>query len=110
MTRKKLVEVLTANFAEDEEVTFVYNDDQGEVRETRVHITEHTETHCIGHYELFELATGKWLPVSLDEFNKTKRGLVNKGRFLTLVNGFLKYKWVTDRPDLKDTKRVVYIG
>ena len=110
MTRKKLVEVLTANFAEDEEVTFVYNDDQGEVRETRVEIKDHTESHCNGHYEMFETATNKWIPLSIQEMNDTRRGLINKGRFRMIAKGMEDFNWVTDGPDIKDTKRVVYIG
>ena len=44
MTRKELVEELTANFAPDEDVYFVYMDeDYGKCLEKRVEIKEHTE-------------------------------------------------------------------
>lgn len=110
MTRKELVEALTANFKEDEEVTFVYNDDKDEVRETRAKVTDHTEKRCNGHYELFDLDTGMWVSLSINEFQETLKGLINKDRFRTIVNGLYDYIWVTDGPDIEDTKKVVYIG
>lgn len=109
MTRKQLVDALTANFKEDEEVTFVYNDEHGEVRETRAKVTDHTETYCNGHYEFQESATGKWIRLSDEEYRDTIRGKINKGR-IAYCQGRLVMKFVSDGPEIEDTKKVVYIG
>ena len=63
MTRKELVDALTANFAEDEEVTFVYNDDQGEVRETKVEIREHEQETYKGHWEYKGVLVGDYADI-----------------------------------------------
>lgn len=63
MTRKELVEALTANFAEDEEVTFVYCDDQGEVRETKVEIRDHEQETCKGHWEYKGVPVGDYADI-----------------------------------------------
>lgn len=105
MTRKELVEALAANFAEDEEVTFLYNDDQGEVRETAVEIREHEQETPVGHWEC------RGVPVDYSrvrEMYRTGKGL--DGRFQSYGEIRRSLLWVDDGPPVKDVKRVVYVG
>lgn len=59
MTRKELVEQLTANFAEDEEVFVKYDDDQGVCVDPIKGIEEVSEDYCKTHYEVEK--DGKWV-------------------------------------------------
>ena len=52
MTRKELVELLTANYGEDEEVFAKYEDGQGEWVDKVVGIGDVTQTYSRGHYEV----------------------------------------------------------
>ena len=59
MTRKELVDLLVANYAEDDEVYVRYLDDQGECIDEVKSVEDVTQTHCNGHYEV-RGANGKW--------------------------------------------------
>lgn len=59
MTRKELVDLLTANYAEDDEVYVRYLDDQGECVEKVTGIQDVTQTYCKGYYEV-RGANGEW--------------------------------------------------
>ena len=48
MTAEQLVHLITDNFAADEEVTFLINDDQGVVRLTDTEVSHHTQTTVDG--------------------------------------------------------------
>ena len=65
MTRKELVEALTANFGEDEEVYVRYCDDGEELFEKIAGVETRTENLRCGHYEVEE--NGKWRRVSREE-------------------------------------------
>lgn len=105
MTRKELVDALTANFAEDEEVTFVYNDDQGEVRETNVEIRDHEQERCVGHWEYRGVRVDY---PRIKEMYRTRKGL--DGMFQSYEEIRRSLLWVDDGPPVKDVKRVVYVG
>lgn len=105
MTRKELVEALTANFAEDEEVTFVYNDDQGEVRETNVEIRDHEQERCVGHWECRGVRVDY---PRIKEMYRTGKGLDGRSQSYEEIRRSLL--WVDDGPPVKDVKRVVYVG
>ena len=105
MTRKELVEALTANFAEDEEVTFVYNDDQGEVRKTDVEIRDHEQEKCVGHWECNGVRVDY---PRIKEMYRAGKGL--DGRHQSYEEIRQSLRWVDDGPPVKDVKRVVYVG
>ena len=49
MTAEQLVHLITDNFAADEEVTFLYHDDQGAARSTDAEFGKHTQMTENGH-------------------------------------------------------------
>ena len=59
MTRKELVELLVANYGENDEVFVKYEDDQGDWVDTVKGIGDVTQTHSKGHYEVRN-ADGEW--------------------------------------------------
>jgi hypothetical protein len=98
MTRKELVEALTANFAEDEEITFVYMDEEyGENVETEVRVADHTTTRRIGHWEYFDEAKDSWV--------KIENGTPVNPDIL-----FCRKRWMPDGEVEKETKKVLRIG
>ena len=105
MTRKELVEALTANFAEDEEVTFVYDDGQGEVREANVEIRDHEQERRAGHWECRGVRVDY---PRIKEMYRAGKGL--DGRFQSYGEIRRSLLWVDDGPPAKDAKRVVYVG
>ena len=52
MTRKELVDLLVANYAEDDEVYVRYLDDQGECVDKVKGVEDMTQTYCQGYYEV----------------------------------------------------------
>ena len=96
MTAKQLVSLINANFAADEEVTFVYHDDQGAVRSTDVEVNNHTQTNVKGHWEMkqIDLATHKEEWVKTDE--------------KTAIRNALGYRFEVDST-ATDTKKVIEI-
>ena len=52
MTRKELVDLLVANYAEDDEVYVRYEDDQGECVDKVKGVEDVTQTCGKGHYEV----------------------------------------------------------
>ena len=106
MTRKELVDALTANFAEDEEVTFVYNDDQGEVRETKVEIREHEQETYKGHWEYKGVLVGDYADIR----KMYKTGIDMRGERCSYSDLHVHVKWVRDGGPFKDKRRVVYVG
>lgn len=60
MTRKELVDLLVANYAEDDEVYVRYEDDQGECVDKVKGVEDVTQTHCNGHYEVRNGIGGNW--------------------------------------------------
>ena len=58
MTRKELVDLLVANYAEDDEVYVRYFDDQGECVDKVNGVEDVTETFCQGYYEV--KVDGNW--------------------------------------------------
>jgi hypothetical protein len=59
MTRKELVDLLVANYAEDDEVYVRYLDDQGECVDKVKGVDDVIQTYCNGHYEV-RGANGEW--------------------------------------------------
>ena len=96
MTAEQLVHLITDNFAADEEVTFLYHDDQGAVRSTDAEFSKHTQTSVNGHWEMkqIDLATHKEEWVKTDE--KTAR------------KNALGYRFEVDN-STSDTKKVIEI-
>lgn len=96
MTAEQLVYLITDNFAADEEVTFLYYDDQGAVRLTDAEVSKHTQTIVNGHWEMkrIDLATHKEEWVKTDE--KTAR------------KNALGYRFEVDG-SISDTKKVIEI-
>lgn len=106
MTRKELVEALEANFAEDEEVIFVYSDDQGEVRETMVEVREHEQETCNGHWEYKGVPVGDY-----EDIRKMRRtGVDMFGNRCTYGDLHANVMWVRDGEPFKDRRLVVYVG
>lgn len=105
MTRKELVEALAANFAEDEEVTFVYNDDQGEVRETRVEVRDHEQETRVGHWECRGVRVDY---PRVKEMYRTGKGL--DGRFQSYEEIRRSLLWVDDGPPVKDVRKALVVG
>lgn len=71
MTRKELVDALTENFAEDEEITFLHMDEEyGALTFTEVEVQDYTEFHHKGHWEYLENGTGEWIPTTVSELQK----------------------------------------
>ena len=84
MTRDELIELLTENYSPDEEVTFVYEDDEWcECRTTAASIGTIEEVHSNGHFEIH------YAPKS--------------GRYCNL-------EWVQDSPREVIKKKVLRIG
>ena len=106
MTRKELVEALAANFAEDEEVTFVYCDDQGEVRETKVEVREHEQETCRGHWEYKGVPVGDYSDIR----KMYRTGIDMHGERCSYSDLHVHVKWVRDGEYFRDRRRVVYVG
>ena len=51
MTRDELIKYLIDNFEADEEINFVYNDDEGDVRTNKCFVYMHDREIIEGHYE-----------------------------------------------------------
>ena len=66
MTRKELVDLLVANYAEDDEVYVRYLDDMGECVDKVTGVGDVTQTHCNGHYEV-RGANGEWEKLAEDD-------------------------------------------
>ena len=96
MTAEQLVHLITDNFAADEEVTFLVNDDQGAVRLTDAEVSHHTQTTVNGHWEMkqIDLATHK------EEWVKTDEATARKNA--------LGYRYEVDS-STSDTKKVIEI-
>lgn len=96
MTAEQLIHLITDNFSADEEVTFLYHDDQGAVRSTDVEVNKHTQTTVNGHWEMkqIDLATHK------EEWVKTDSKTAHKNA--------LGYRFKFDNPT-SDTKKVIEI-
>ena len=60
MTRKELVDLLVANYAEDDEVYVRYEDDQGECVDKVKGVEDVTQTCCNGHYEVRNGVGEEW--------------------------------------------------
>ena len=60
MTRKELVDLLVANYAEDDEVYVRYEDDQGECVDKVKGVEDVTQTCCNGHYEVKNENGSEW--------------------------------------------------
>lgn len=96
MKAKELIECIRASFNDDEEVTFLYHDDQGAVRSTDVEVNNHTQTNVKGHWEMkqIDLATHKEEWVKTDE--------------KTAIRNALGYRFEVDSTS-SDTKKVIEI-
>ena len=97
MTAEQLVNLITANFAAGEEVTFLYHDDQGAVRSTDVEVSNHTQTNVKGHWEMkqVDLATHKEEWVKAD-WEVARRNALGR-------------RFVPDGTTSIDTKKVIEI-
>ena len=97
MTAEQLVHLITDNFAADEEVTFLYHDDQGAVRSTDAEFGKHTQMTVNGHWEMkqIDLATHK------EEWVETDSETAHKNA--------LSYRFEVDGPSTSDTKKVIEI-
>lgn len=96
MTRKELVEALTANFAEDEEITFLYMDEEyGETTNTKVAVKDHTEVIKKGHWEYYDGEQDTW---------------VKECEHIDPLTIFCRRRWMPDEGVTKVTKKVLYIG
>lgn len=67
MTRKELVDLLVANYAEDDEVYVRYEDDQGECVDKVKGVRDVTQTHCNGHYEVRKDKDSEWETLGEDD-------------------------------------------
>lgn len=67
MTRKELVDLLVANYAEDDEVYVRYEDDQGECVDKVKGVEDVTQTHCNGHYEVRKDKDSEWETLGEDD-------------------------------------------
>lgn len=67
MTRKELVDLLVANYAEDDEVYVCYEDDQGECVDKVKGVEDVTQTHCNGHYEVRKDKDSEWETLGEDD-------------------------------------------
>ena len=78
MTAKQLVELVQAEFKDDEEVTFLYHDDQGDVRSSDISIHEHTQETLNGHWEMkqIDLTTHKeeWVKADWETARRSALG------------------------------------
>ena len=79
MTRKELVDLLVANYAEDDEVYVCYSDDQGECVEKAKGVEDVTQTFCRGYYEVKDGYGSEW--------RKLKEG----ESVYNFVSGFARY-------------------
>ena len=58
MKRDELIKMLTENYKADDEVVFLFDDDEGEVRAKNINVEDHTETrHTKFHFEFDILGT-----------------------------------------------------
>jgi hypothetical protein len=67
MTRKELVDLLVANYAEDDEVYVRSWDDHQECVDKVKGIEDVTQTHCNGHYEVRKDKDSEWETVKEDD-------------------------------------------
>lgn len=105
MTRKELVKLLEENFAEDEEVKFVYTDDQGDVRGDVQYVDIHKCTFVEGHREWLEIDENghrEWVKLSEEEYHD----IVLRKSLKTYDRARLR--WVTDR-EFDDARKCVFI-
>lgn len=60
MTKKELVELLNANFADNDEVFVHYEDDQGECVDGIKAVEDVTQNFLKRHFQVLNHATGEW--------------------------------------------------
>lgn len=105
MIAAQLIDLISREFAADEEVTFLYDDDQCESRTTDVEVKMNTMTFCNGHYEARIRGTDTWEKVAdnSDEFNKVRYTSEYKLKYF-------EWRWIDHGTMYTDTKKVIAIG
>ena len=97
MKAKELIEKIQVNFNDDEEVTFIFKDDNDWVRSTDISIHDHTEKHPNGHWEMkqIDLATHKeeWVKTDWEHARKNALG----------------HKFIPNGSIIVDTKKVIEV-
>ena len=84
MTRKELVELLVANYGEDDEVFVKYVDDQGDCVDMVKGVEDVTQTFCNGHYEVRKDKDSEW--ETLREDDSIWRHAIDCVRYVTDYN------------------------
>ena len=103
MTRNELINLLTARWDTDEEVCFLFDDDQGAVRARKVTVEEHTETRDLKYH--FEVKHGDKL---LKFANYTEaRDFLNKQNYSN-DEASMMARYVADET-VTDTVKVLHI-
>ena len=115
MTRNQLIELLNNNFASDEEVVFVYFDDQNDIRTTSCKVGIHKQDIINGHYEWLVLEHGdknnltqEWITLTDDqvrEINSTRKW---NGNYVTVDEIHNRMRWITDSKNV-DCKKCIII-
>lgn len=114
MKRNDLIKLLEENFAENDEVRFVYTDDQGDVRGDVQYVDIHECTIVHSHYEWLEIdENGKeeWVRITnkeRDEIYNHRRRKSN-GDFITEEDVHKRLRWVEDSVE-DDSRKCVFIS
>lgn len=87
MTRKELVELLIANYGENDEVFVKYEDDQGECTSTVSGVEDFTQTYITkSRWEIQDRISGEWKEISNEEARRKNgcRCITDKIRYVTV--------------------------
>lgn len=99
MKRNDLIKLLEENFTEDEDVKFVYTDDQGDVRGDVQYVDIHEQTIVHSHYEWLEIDEKwkeKWVRITNKERDEILYLHKRNGKFITEEDVHKRLRWVED--------------
>lgn len=102
MTAKELKDLISSNWRDDEDVTFLVHDDQGDWRETLVEVIDHTQKILTGHWEI------AWIPPRGDMSFDWKPATAEECEKMDIVRQ--RKRFVHNGGSTADTCKVIKIG
>lgn len=116
MTRDELIKYLSDNFEADEEINFVYNDDEGDVRTTKCFVDTHNRELINGYHEWLEYVKDengnfvkKWTRLTSEQVRDINFRRCWKNTGMTADEIRNRMRWVTESVS-NDNKTCLFIG
>lgn len=116
MTRDELIKYLSDTFAADEEINFVYYDDEGDVRTNKCIIKTHYSEKINGYHEWLEYVKDKngnfvkkWTRLTSEQVRDINFRRCWKNKWMTADEIRNRMRWVTESVS-NDNKTCLFIG